>query len=67
MDYVSKVPGAVPPGKVLVHNVMPRRSNQPLGRDGFRAWLAEPADRWERCACGWAPGLPEHYRTKRGP
>jgi hypothetical protein len=63
MEYVPKIPRAVPPGRVLVHN--PVRTiwvNQEQGRNGFRFWLSEPSDRWTRCDCGWAPHLPETRR-----
>lgn len=64
MRYVSTIPPEVLPGKVLVHNVTPPSPLQPPnGLNGFRAWLAEPGPRWVRCDCGWAPHLPEHYRT----
>jgi hypothetical protein len=66
MEYLYEIPRARPnDGRVLVHNLPRARRNQPLGRDGLRIFLAEPSERWERCACGWAAHLPEHYRTRR--
>jgi hypothetical protein len=62
-QYVSEVPAVVPPGLVLVHNhVRPQRT---LGRNGFRAWLDRPGDKYKRCDCDWAPRLEEHYRVRR--
>jgi hypothetical protein len=60
----------VPDGRVVVHNVLPTprvgsRGFLPLGRNGFRAWLAEPSERLKICGCGWAPKLGKHYRIKR--
>ena len=64
VTYLAKIPPAVPPGLVLVHNhVKPSRR---LGARGFRAWLAKSSERYVRCECGWAPELPEHYRVVRG-
>jgi hypothetical protein len=41
LDYVTGIPKALPPGKVLVHNhVIPQLV---LGRNGFRAWT-QPLD-----------------------
>ena len=61
--YLTRLPAAIPPGKVLVHNhVQPTRR---LGWRGFRAWLADlDADRLVPCACGWAPELGAHYAVK---
>ncbi len=62
MEYLTHVPTTVPAGKVLVHNhVTPRKT---LGMGGFRAWLDDPAARYEPCPCGWAPHLAEHYRVR---
>jgi hypothetical protein len=62
VNYLSAVPTSVPTGRVVVHNHV--RPAHPLGRNGFRAWLAEPSDRYERCDCGWAETLAEHYRVR---
>jgi hypothetical protein len=64
MQYLTKLPRAVPAGRVLVHNnVTPTRR---LSSRGFRAWLSEPdTTRLEICQCGWAPELGEHHRVKR--
>ena len=63
MTYLDRVPAAVPPGQVLVHNqVRPARRG---GTRGFRFWLqAPPADNLEVCPCRCAPELPEHYRIE---
>jgi hypothetical protein len=61
MEHLQKFPASVPPGKVLVHNhIQPARR---AGTRGFRYWLADPSDKVERCPCGWAPELGEHYRV----
>ncbi len=60
--YLKRIPPAVPPDRVLVHNNV--RPTRPLGQRGFRAWLALPSAALEVCACGWAPELPEHYRVR---
>ena len=64
MDYLDRLPAAIQPGKVLVHNRA--QSAQSLGMNGFRAWLVDAADRRharrELCDCGWAPELGPHYR-----
>jgi hypothetical protein len=61
--YLTLVPKVVPSNKIIVHNhVRPRRV---LGDGGFRAWIADPDDeKYERCTCGWARHLSEHYRIK---
>jgi hypothetical protein len=64
MEYLREVPSVVLGGRVLVHNrVRPvaRRS----GIRGSRFWLQQPDERLERCDCGWAPELAEHYRVAR--
>src|SRR3954453_5327411 len=45
-----------------------------IGMNGFRAWIASEVGgskqhydviyEVERCACGWAPTLAEHYRVR---
>jgi hypothetical protein len=63
LQYVSRIPRTVPPGKILVHNrATPHRS---LGFHGFRAWLANPGARYEVCRCDWAPRIAKHYRVRR--
>jgi hypothetical protein len=60
-NYPPSIPTTVPSRQVLVHNhVRPARRQ---GTRGFRFWLQAPDDRLERCDCGWAPELPEHYRA----
>ena len=61
MKYISKIPKVVPAGKLLCHNHV--RPAEPINTNGFRAWLADPSDSYERCDCGWA-GL-EHYKGKK--
>lgn len=62
-DYPPRIPDALPPGSSLIHNhVRPARRQ---GTRGFRFWLAQPDERYVRCDCGWAPGLPEHHRVQR--
>ena len=61
-DYLSRIPKAVPAGKILVHNQPPSAAS---ATRKFRIWLATPSDRFEKCPCGWAPELPEHYRIIR--
>jgi hypothetical protein len=58
--YLSRVPRKLPDGYVLVHNhVTPVL---PIGRSGFRIWLAEQSDRHEVCPCPAIPELPAHYK-----
>jgi hypothetical protein len=63
MEWLDRLPSAIPRGKALVHNRLPWRT---LGIDGFRAFLVEiDDDRWGHriaCDCGWAAGLGTHYR-----
>lgn len=65
-DYLSVVPKAVPPYKLLIHNhVQPSRA---LWRGCFRLWLLDTrrhdVDSVEPCPCGFAPELGTHYRVK---
>ncbi len=70
MEYLDKLPTAVPAGRVLVHNnVRPVERRQ--GTRGSRYWLYPPDPvKLEVCDCGWAPELGEHFRViaarKRG-
>ena len=60
-EYLSRLPAAVPAGKVLVHNhIVPTRN---LGMRGFRVWLSEPDPELVVCKCSWAPELGVHYRV----
>ena len=67
MLYVERLPGGIPLGWRLVHNV--RYTGQRLGQYGFRAWLEElgdprlPAVR-RVCGCGFATELGVHYRSR---
>jgi hypothetical protein len=63
LEYLQRLPAAVPAGRVLVHNqVYPvARRN---GTRGSRHWLQLPADNLEVCDCEWAPELGDHYRIK---
>ena len=63
MEYLSKLPAEIPPGRILVHNhVQPSRN---LGSRGFRAWLGQPGAWTEACGCGWAPELGTHYLSRQ--
>lgn len=61
VDYLFKLPSSVPEGRWLVHNQV--RPTRRIGSRGFRAWLADPDDRYEVCPCDWAPELSPHYRV----
>jgi hypothetical protein len=63
MKYLSRLPAAVPPGQILVHNTI--SSSRRLGSRGFRAWLDKPSETVEPCDCGWLAELGPHYRVKR--
>ena len=75
--YLTGIPRKpLAPGHVVVHNQV--RPASPIGLNGFRAWIAAPDDderigkdyrdrdpySVERCDCGWAPELPEHFRVR---
>jgi hypothetical protein len=64
MDYLDRLPVAMPVGKALVHNRV--RPTRRLGSRGFRAWLVDADDnrhgRRQVCDCGFAPELGAHYR-----
>jgi len=64
MEYVFKLPAAIPAGKILVHNhVKPTRK---LGSRGFRAWLSTPdTAKYVVCDCGWAQELGKHWKVAR--
>lgn len=51
-------------GEIVVHNNA--RPARRLGSRGFRAWAVVPVEGYqvERCGCGWAPELPEHYTVR---
>ena len=60
--YVNKIPKKIPEGKILCHNhVQPAH---PINMNGFRVWLVDSSDKWERCLCGWGDGI-EHYKGKK--
>jgi len=67
MEYLGRLPTAIPTGKALVHNnVQPGRRP---GSNGFRAYLVGiDDDRWRTCrvtcGCGWAPELGPHFRME---
>ena len=52
-DYISELPDAIPPGRILVHNDV--RPVKRLGHRGFRAWLSFPEPRCVilETAVGW--------------
>jgi hypothetical protein len=60
---LRRVPRTIPEGLIVAHNHI--RPAKPIGLNGFRAWLTEPSDKYERCDCGWANGL-EHFRVNSG-
>jgi hypothetical protein len=64
MEYLDRLPTAVPPGKALVHSAA--RPTRHLGSRGFRVWLVDTADKRHTsrvaCDCGFAPELGTHYR-----
>ena len=60
LDYIFKLPDALPDGAMLVHNHV--RPAEHLGARGFRAWLAADKAGLEVCPCGWAKKFPKHYR-----
>ncbi len=55
VDYLARLPKAVPDGRLLVHNHV--RPSRRLGERGFRAWLTSDAGGSEPGDCGWAPEL----------
>lgn len=65
IDVTSLPDQKLPPGLYLIHNhVTPTK---PLGRNGFRAWIADKSDNLEPCNCGFG-GCPNarvnpHYRV----
>jgi len=62
-EYLTRVPGTVPVGKIVVHNRV--KWQRKLGLDGFRAWLDDPPPKahYKLCTCGWASHLKAHYRS----
>lgn len=62
VEYLTRVPAAVPAGRVLVHNRV--RPTTRLGSRGFRAWLQPAAHNLRPCGCDWS-GL--HHWTPRLP
>jgi hypothetical protein len=63
VEYLRRLPKAVPAGSVLVHNHV--RPTRHLNMRGFRAWLSQPdLDAFEVCACGWASKLGPHFRVR---
>jgi hypothetical protein len=63
VEYLTRLPAAVPAGRALVHNHV--RPTRRLGLRGFRAWLVDDDDpKIEPCGCGWAPELGQHFRVR---
>ncbi len=63
MEYLRRMPYAIPADRVLVHNHVYPVTREP-GERGSRIWLTPPnAAKLEVCDCGWAPELGEHFRT----
>lgn len=51
LQYLMRIPKVLPKGKILVHN---RVTAQPhIGKNGFRAWLADDATGMVVCDCGF--------------
>ena len=66
IDYLSEPPTSIPPGRVLMHNVVAGSPNRAIDSGGFRAWWTEPGQpNQQPCDCGWA-GLGPHVRTLQG-
>jgi len=67
MEFLGRLPKAVPAGKALVHDRIVRPTRR-LCANGFRAFLVDENDhRWRHrrvCDCGWAPELGTHYRVE---
>jgi hypothetical protein len=58
--YVGRIPKKIPPGRVLMHNLVTLKKDRPIGDEGFRAWTGiKPLEGFVPCPCGWS-GLP-HY------
>jgi hypothetical protein len=64
VHYPDRIPTSLLGGVVLVHNTV-RPTSRSQGAGGFRYWLQAPSDRLERCDCGWAAELAEHFRVAR--
>jgi hypothetical protein len=56
-----QMPAAIPPGRVLVHNLISHYWYTVPGTHGFRAWFDAKQSDYEICSCGWAPHLGTHY------
>ena len=67
MEYLRRVPSAIPADQILVHNAA--RPTRRLGMGGFRAWLTprDRAGRYTPCECHWASELGGHFRSGRKP
>jgi len=63
--YCRDVPRELSAGRVLVHNGV-RPVARRCGRRGSRFWTQIESSNLERCDCGWAPELAEHYRVAFG-
>ena len=62
MEYLTRLPDAVPPGKILVHDADDPVARPP-GTQGSRMWLDDPDPaKYQACDCGWAVELGAHYR-----
>jgi hypothetical protein len=63
MKYLRGVPKTIPEGLILVHNVTWPGPGTPMGLNGFRIFLAEPAsESFVPCSCAYTE-LP-HFRTR---
>jgi hypothetical protein len=64
--YLTGIPRKpLPPGQVVVHNHIRHTPQTRSGERGFRFWRQDLTERLERCDCGWAPELKEHYHVRR--
>lgn len=48
-EYISEIPERLPKGKFLIHNRV--TAQRKIGRNGFRAWLAEDVTNLVVCNC----------------
>jgi hypothetical protein len=65
MRYVRAmtVPRKIPPGRVLMHDIVAHGPEAPCGAAGFRCWFdVKPYKGFVLCPCGYA-GL-KHYAAK---
>jgi hypothetical protein len=66
-QYCHDLPATkLPAGLCLAHNHI--KPVKPIGRNGFRAWVTDDADRLEKCNCDFGGNenaeVNPHYRIK---